>query len=187
VTEDNPKRGNRPSDAQLLGAREAVADAFDVFFRRHREAVLAYLAQRMPDVQAALDLTAETFAAAYLARDRYDATKGPARGWLFGIARHKAIDALRRHGTEMDARNRLGIERRSYTDGQLERAEAMIDTEAMLAGLAPHERDAVWARVVEDRDYGDIAADQKVSPATVRKRVSQGLAQLRGAAGRVGP
>ena len=165
-------------DGVLLGATFGVGDAFDVFYRRHREAVFAYLARRTSDTQTALDLTAEVFAAAYLRRERYDAERGPARAWLFGIAANKAADAWRRGRRETAARRKLGIARREYTDSALEQAEGLINAETLLAGLPERERDAVWARVVEDRSYPDIAADANVSPATIRKRVSQGLAAL---------
>jgi DNA-directed RNA polymerase specialized sigma24 family protein len=49
----------------------------------------------------------------------------------------------------------------------------------LLGGLPPHAREAVRARVVEERDYPDIARDLRCSEAIVRKRVSRGLKALR--------
>lgn len=40
-------------------------------------------------------------------------------------------------------------------------------------------RGAVHARVIEERDYADIAQEMRCSEAVVRKRVSRGLAALR--------
>ena len=166
------------SDAGLLAATVGVADAFDVFYRRHHGPVLRYLARRTPDTATALDLAAEVFAAAYLGRERFDATKGPARAWLFGIAAHKIADAQRRGRRELSARRKLGIERHFFTDAALEEAEALIDATRLVDGLPILERDAVMERIVHDRAYSDIAADAEVSQATIRKRVSNGLAKL---------
>lgn len=172
------KLANDRSDAELLAAAVDVSEAFGVFYERHSSAVLKYLATRAPDTATALDLTAEVFAAAYLGRDRFRPELGPARGWLFGIAAHKLADARRSGRRELAARRKLGIARHGYTDAALEEAEAMIDATRLVDGLPPLERDAVMARVVHDRDYREIAADAKVSPARIRRRVSDGLAKL---------
>ena len=47
-----------------------------------------------------------------------------------------------------------------------------------LAGLPADQREAVLARIVDERDYGEIAADLR-SESVARKRVSRGLARLR--------
>ena len=39
--------------------------------------------------------------------------------------------------------------------------------------------DAVAARVLDERSYGEFAGELRCSPAVVRKRVSRGLAKLR--------
>ncbi len=50
---------------------------------------------------------------------------------------------------------------------------------AMVEELPAEQRDAVRAHVLEDRDYADIARSERLSEATVRKRVSRGLRVLR--------
>jgi DNA-directed RNA polymerase specialized sigma24 family protein len=44
--------------------------------------------------------------------------------------------------------------------------------------LSPVERMAVKARVIDERDYADIAADDDSTEATIRQRVSRGLNKL---------
>ncbi|CAA9498672.1 MAG: hypothetical protein AVDCRST_MAG53-2278 [uncultured Solirubrobacteraceae bacterium] len=49
-----------------------------------------------------------------------------------------------------------------------------------LVSLLPQgQRHAVWARVVEEREYVDIARELRCSQSVVRKRVSRGLQGLR--------
>lgn len=173
--------GNRlqeRSDAELLVDDEGIAEAFDVFYQRHYRQVLKHLASRTRDTALALDLTAEVFAAAYLGRSRFRPERGPARAWLFGIAANKLADARRRGSREAAARRKLGIERFRFTDRALEEAEAMIAATQMLEELPARERDAVTQRVLHDRGYDEIAAEARVAPATIRKRVSDGLARL---------
>jgi DNA-directed RNA polymerase specialized sigma24 family protein len=76
------------------------------------------------------------------------------------------------------------MSRLSFSDEALERVEQLLDAEPQLytngiGDLPPAERDAVVARVVEERDYEEIAAATDATPAAVRQRVSRGLARLR--------
>ena len=57
--------------------------------------------------------------------------------------------------------------------------EAETAASDALDGLSALERAAVEARVLEERDYGDIASAMCCSEAVVRQRVSRGLARLR--------
>lgn len=171
------------SDDELLAATADQPEAFGVFYERHVRAVLGYLARGTSDRDVALDLTAEVFAAALTASGRYVPGQAPAAAWLLGIARNKLLASRRRHARSDKARRKLGIPRLSFTDAALERVEEIIDAErtnhfGALARLDADERDAITARVIEERDYGEIAAAAGVSPAAVRQRVSRGLAKL---------
>src|SRR5579859_7654271 len=55
------------SDRDLLAASRERGVGFGEFYRRHREAVLAFHGKRVREPELAADLTAETFAAALLA------------------------------------------------------------------------------------------------------------------------
>ena len=69
-------------------------------------------------------------------------------------------------------------------DAMLERVEAIADAERVdvdvaLRALPAGQRDAVRARVLDERSYEEIAAAQAISPLAARQRVSRGLAALR--------
>jgi RNA polymerase sigma factor (sigma-70 family) len=174
---------DRDDDALLLAAA-GDADAFARFYRRHVRAMIAYFHRRTSDAETAADLTAETFAAALEGCHRFDPARGSAPAWLYGIAQRQLI-ALHRSGrVELGARRRMGMARIDLTDEMLERVEAIADAEraevdVALAELPDDQRVAVVARVVEGREYGEIAGDQQASPTAVRQRVSRGLAALR--------
>lgn len=160
------------------------AEAFVAFYRRHLPAVLAFFMRRTGDPELTADLTAEVFAAALLAADRYRPGERPALAWLYGIAAHKLADSRRRGRVEDEARRRLGLEPLAVDDADLlrviETADQAADTvQRALAALPPDQRDAVLSRVVQERPYADIAQRMRCSELLVRQRVSRGLKALR--------
>lgn len=175
-----------PDDVLLAAAAGGDPDAYAAFYRRHLALVAGYLLRRTGNRETAADLAAETFAAALLACPRYRPGATPARAWLLGIADHKLLDSYRRGRVESAARRQLAMERITFTDDDLERVEELaalapeVPALEAVGELAAEQRDAILARVVEERDYADIAAELNCSEAVVRKRVSRGLAQLRG-------
>lgn len=168
------------TDAELLAAGAREPEAFGVFYQRHEQRIVGYFRQRVASAELAADLTAETFAAALLARPRYKAGKGPAVAWLFGIAHNVLRMSLRRGRVEQKARKRLDMPPLDLTDDLIERIDALRgEATALLAELPAEQREAIKARVLDERDYTDIGRDLRCSPAVVRKRVSRGLDTLR--------
>jgi len=172
-------------DAELLERTGSDPDAFAVFYRRHVDAVLAYFAVRVRDPEAAADLMAETFAAALASARRYRRREAPAAAWLFAIARNKLTDSIRRGRVENAARWRLGFEPLALDDDDIQRVTELVDAArepratAFLERLPADQRDAVRARVLDERDYEDIAHELRCSKWVVRQRVSRGLRALR--------
>lgn len=159
------------------------ADGFATFYRRHVDSILRYQARSTRNAEVAADLTAETFAAALEAKDRFAPGGPPARAWLFGIAAKKVADYHRRGYAEDRARRRLGMERIEPTEEDIRRIDWLagdVEVASLVDELPADQRLAVTARVVEDREYADIAGELHITQAGVRKRVSRGLASLRG-------
>ena len=172
-------------DAELLAATAEEPEAFGLFYRRHADALLTYLMARTRNPELAADLGMETFARALERCDDFDPRRGPARAWLFVIATSTLTDSLRRGQVEARARRRLGIPARELTDADLERVEDLVDAQrgldvdALTADLPVDQREAVLARVLDEKPYPEIAAQLRVSEAVVRQRVSRGLSALR--------
>src|SRR4051812_6066396 len=134
------------SDEALLAVARREPAAFAVFYRRHVRALLGYFLRRTRDPELAADLTAETFAAALDGCHRFRPERGPAVGWLYGIARRQLAHAQRRGAVEDRARRRLGMAPIGLDDAALEQVERLADTAALhdaLAALPADQRDAV--------------------------------------------
>jgi RNA polymerase sigma factor (sigma-70 family) len=173
------------SDADLLKrTRAGDPNAFGELYERWHELVLAFLLKRTRNPEVAMDLMAETFAAALVAlADRPPAITGTAGPWLLTIARNAMIDSYRRGRVENAARERLALEPLQITDGDVERVVQLAAETDLLLDLAdqlpPEQFEALRARVVDGRGYAEIAQQLACSPAVVRKRVSRAISTLR--------
>jgi DNA-directed RNA polymerase specialized sigma24 family protein len=85
------KNREQRSDTELLLAARTSSEPFGVFYERHFASVLAFFRRRVPGPEQALDLTAETFAAALASVPRFQPGPEPPRVWCsrsrFGIVR----------------------------------------------------------------------------------------------------
>ena len=168
-------------DEELLRGGPAE---FAALYRRHVEAVLAYLRRRCGDPEIAADLCAETWAAALDGRHRFDPSRGEVRQWVFGIAHRQLVTWQRTGVAEARARRRMGMERLELSDADLARVEAIAASdvsavEVLLDDLPPQVRAAVRARVVDELPYPAVAAGLGIGEPAARQRVSRGLAALR--------
>ena len=93
----------------MASDEDLLLSDFGGFYDRHADVVLDGFARRVRDPEAAAELTAETFAAALLARRRFPRAKTTADAWLSGIAERQLAD-YRRYGMADDRmRRRLRI------------------------------------------------------------------------------
>jgi RNA polymerase sigma factor (sigma-70 family) len=158
------------------------SEEIEQLYRVHARRVAGYLMRATGDPEVAADLTAETFAAALVARERYRPELGAPTTWLYGIAAHKLTDWRRRGYAEDRARRRLGIERPPLSQedvAELSRLAQEVTVISFLEELPSDQRQAVRARLLDERPYREIAVDEGVSEAAIRQRVSRGLAGLR--------
>lgn len=172
------------TDAELLAATRREAQAFAIFYDRYEQAMLGFFMNRTRDPELAADLTAEVFAAALRAASRYRPREDTAAPWLFTIAHNVLRSSLRRGKVEARARQRVGVrDPVAHGPEELERIEALAEDRswvvALLERLPPEQREAIRARVLDERPYEDIAQELNTSQLVIRKRVSRGLAALR--------
>lgn len=170
------------SDAELIRAARTDAGAFRELYDRYADQVHGYHLRRTHDSHAAHDLTAETFAQAWLARRRFrDRAGGSAGPWLFGIARNLLAQSVRRRRIELRACERIGLLER------LDEPRATADPDGVwldgldeaMAELPAGERGALELRVIEGLPYDAVAAGLATTEGAARARVARGLGRLR--------
>ncbi len=173
---------SRCSDEELLQIGLEDAAALGVLYDRYEAPLLGFFRRATGRSDLAADLTAEVFAAALESLKGFRPELGSARGWMFGIARHELAQTWRRRRVEAQARRRVGMEPIMLNDEDLQRIDELA-TEggplALLDGLPEDQRSAVVGRVLEERDYAQLAAELECSEMVVRQRVSRGLRSMR--------
>jgi RNA polymerase sigma-70 factor (ECF subfamily) len=175
-------RWDSVSDVELLRASRRDAQAFATFYARHERRLLSYLMRRTRSGELAADLCAETFAVALEACRAGRPMPAVPVAWLFGIANHKLADGVRRARVGDRARRALEMRAIELTRRQISQIEQLCgeaEATALLRDLPIEQRDALLAYIVDERAYGEIAAELRCSESVVRKRVSRGLAALR--------
>jgi RNA polymerase sigma-70 factor (ECF subfamily) len=169
------------SDADLILASRSDSAPFGVVYERHALAVYRWCQRRLD--WAASDLTAETFARAWLKRGRFcDDGTGSALPWLLGIAQNVLRETLRHDRVESTARERLGLPLEIGNEDGYRAVEERLSRDAALTaafdGLPRHERDALELRVVKELPYGEVAEQLAIRPTAARRRVSRALRRL---------
>ena len=171
------------SDAELIAAAKEDPDSFRVLYDRYAERVNAFFWRRTGSRDVALDLTAETFAQAWLSRRRFrDLAAGSAAPWLFTIAKRVLIKSVRQRRLETTALEqlRLQLNTRSTNEPSADWTGGLEDYMRDALGELPHEQlDALILRVLSGLSYAAIAKRLGCTSTAARIRVSRGLKFLR--------
>lgn len=168
-------------DAELLRRSTRSSAAFRVLYDRHVARVHAFMLRRTSDPSAAFELTAETFAEAWLSRTRFVDRGEGAAPWLFGIGRNVVAASVREHRIRQQARRRLGLDAAVNVPAPDDRWLDHLDDDLREAvdDLPDSQREAVEMRILGDADYRAIATTLDITEGAARVRVHRGLAALR--------
>jgi RNA polymerase sigma factor (sigma-70 family) len=178
---------NRADDADA-GARAALergdrSGAIDLLAALHGKAIYRYCYRLVLDMTLAEDILQTTFLQAFRDLDTFD-DRSSFRTWLFGIARHRCLDALkkrrrwqRRFEPLKDAPEPEDDSLRGEENAlSRERREAL---KACLQQLEAHVRDAVLLRYMHDFSYPQMAALSHERPPALQARVARAMPALR--------
>lgn len=174
-----------PSDADLIARSLRVSEAFADVFDRHHAAVHAFAARRA-GTDAADDVLAEVFLAAFAQRKRFDIGSASALPWLYGIAGN----VLRRRWRTLAGHDRLhraaagqvqesAASHEEQVADRIDSAEEWSTVRGALAGLAAGDREALLLFAWEELSYADVAVALDIPVGTVRSRINRARTQLR--------
>jgi len=173
----------RAEEARLL-ARIVEHDqaSFEALYQRYAGALYSLAYQVTRAERFAQDVVQEVFAAVWRDSSRFDPAKGPVGPWLFSLARHKAIDLVRREAN---------VRRRTVdVDLTIEEAPDDVDHEAWLRirrdrvheamdELTPLQREAVELAFFTGLTHVEVAERLGIPLGTAKTRIRSALQRLR--------
>jgi RNA polymerase sigma factor (sigma-70 family) len=172
-----------PSDADVILGSLTSPDLFALLFERHATGVFKFLRRQVP-AEAAEDLLAETFVAAFRSRQSFDPAYPSARPWLMGIganiARHHHRSETRRFTMwrRVRARPVSPVDDWDEVDARLDEEAARPLLSGALDALTPSLRE-VLLLAASGLTYEETAAALGVPIGTVRSRLSRSRTRLR--------
>ena len=138
------------SDEDLLTQfRKGQTEAFGVLVRRYERELYGYLRRYLGDGNLADDVFQNTFLQLYTKVGQYEVGR-PVRPWLYTIATHQAIDALRRNGRHQSIS--LDQNRQEQANGEINALVDLLESQ----GLGPIE----FAEGEERRELVRASVDQ---------------------------
>jgi RNA polymerase sigma factor (sigma-70 family) len=151
----------------------------EALYRGARDDVFAYVATLLRDAAAAEDVTAAAFERAVRKRRSYDAKRGSPRAWLFGIARHAALDELRRNKRRAHLAGDPPDEGAPGPDDEADRALRRAVVRDALATLPAREREIVALKFQAGLDNAELAAVLGVSTSNAGTQLHRAMTKLR--------
>jgi RNA polymerase sigma-70 factor (ECF subfamily) len=127
------------------------------------------------DRSAAEEVTAQAYERAYRKRSSYKSGRGTAEAWLFGIARHAALDELRR----LKRRAPLEADSAVAPDDHAEDVAERETVRAALATLDPRERDLLALKFQAGLSNTEIARVLATSESNVGTKLHRTMQKLR--------
>ncbi|GIH16633.1 RNA polymerase sigma factor [Rugosimonospora africana] len=172
------------ADAELIAAVGQNEDAFALLYDRHAAQLYRYAYPRVGR-EAAEDVVADTFLAAFRSIDRYDTTRPDARAWLFGIAtnvlaRHRRTERARyRALAKSSGSEQVELEFAELVDSHVSAVAASRTLAKSLARLAARDRDVLLLVAWAELTYEQVSQTLNIPVGTVRSRLNRARRKMR--------
>jgi RNA polymerase sigma-70 factor (ECF subfamily) len=162
-----------------LAPERSAGEQFEALYQRTFPRVYAYVASMLRDRSAAEEVTAQAFERAYRKRSSYRPGRGSPEAWLFGIARHAALDELRRlkrrAPLEADPEDLSALAPEDHAEGVVRRETVR----AALSGLEPKDRDLVALKFQAGLSNAEIGRVLGMSESNVGTKLHRTMEKLR--------
>lgn len=166
-------------DAELLqrirrGDEGAMAELYDRFSAVVFSAALRVLSE----ASQAEDVLQEVFLQLWRNPSAFDANRGSLAAWLAVIARHRAIDHLRRRRPETDFEE-VVLSVDPGLDNQAVRSEAISRIRGVMESMSDEQRSAVEMAFFEGLTHTEIAEKTGEPLGTIKTRIRSALIAIR--------
>jgi RNA polymerase sigma-70 factor, ECF subfamily len=176
----SPLDGGDAGDEMRLVARIRAGDqqAMSELYDRYARVVYAVALRVLQEAMAAEDVLQDVFLQLWRNPDAFDASRGSLAAWLAVIARHRAIDRLRKRRPEIDIEDCViagGPDLRDET----ERVLVVEKVRVVLEEMNPDQRKLLELAFFQGLTHSEIAEKTGAPLGTVKTRIRSGLQHLR--------
>lgn len=170
------------SELELAG-RMSKGDtgALTICYDRYAGRVLGLLLKLVGSREDAEDLLQVTFLEAWRRAHRFDPSRSRLDGWLYLIARSRALDHLRRRRADREKVATEVCEPLMSADPSegLERLESSRRLREALRQLPPDQREALGFAFLAEMTHVQIAEQLNIPLGTIKTRIRLGMTRLR--------
>jgi RNA polymerase sigma-70 factor (ECF subfamily) len=162
----------------VAGDREAFAAFYDL----HAPVLFGFCVRILRDARDAEDVLQETFVQAWRDARRFDAARASVRGWLFTIARSRALDRWRSRRSfekRISSADTPELERAAGAAGEAAAADTRDFVERALAQLNENEQAVLRLAYFEGLTQEEISSRLDEPLGTVKSRTRSGLSKMR--------
>ncbi len=147
-------------------------------YDRYSSIVYSVALRVLQDTGAAEDVLQDIFMQLWRNPGAFDASRGNMAAWLAVIARHRAIDALRRRRPENDIGNVI-VSVEPDLASEADRSRAMVKVRGALQAMPGPQRSAIEMAYFEGLTHVEIAEKAGEPLGTIKTRIRSGLLSLR--------
>jgi RNA polymerase sigma-70 factor, ECF subfamily len=172
--------GSSAAEEMRLVARIRAGDqqAMSELYDRYSTVVYAVGLRVLQDAAAAEDVLQDIFLQLWRNPDAFDASRGSLAAWLAVIARHRAIDRLRKRRPETDIEECVIAGGPDLRD-ESERALVLEKVRNVLAEMSAEQATALDLAFFQGLTHTEIAEKTGAPLGTIKTRIRTGLQQLR--------
>ncbi len=161
-----------PDEALIDAIIDGDGGALQKLYARHQDRILLFLTRLIRDPSLAEELVNEVFLAVWRHASEF---KGRSRvfTWLAGIARYKAMSALKRR-TEAQLPDDVATSIEDPSDNaaaKMEKDDRRIVLQRCLAKLPPTQREVIDLFYFQDEPIQDVARRMGVATSTIKTRM----------------
>jgi RNA polymerase sigma factor (sigma-70 family) len=183
VTEEQAANDRRAEEAELLG-RIAARDerAIEALYGRYSSPLYSLAYQVTRADRFAQDVVQEVFVAVWRDAGRFDPARGSVAAWLFSLARHKAIDLVRREATVRRHTVDVDLDWEVAPDDVDEEAWLRVRRDAVRAAMATlpeAQRTALELAFFAGLTHVEVAEKLSIPLGTAKTRIRTALLKLR--------
>ena len=147
-------------------------------YDRFAQIVYSVALRVLGDTGAAEDVMQEVFMQLWRNPQAFSSSRGSMGAWLAVIARHRAIDYLRRRKTETDIED-VVISVDARIDDEVERHAFLAKIRNVLSGLPEQQRTAVEMSFFDGLTHSEIAKKTGDPLGTIKTRIRAALISVR--------